>query len=93
MGGALLGLVLAAGALVPAARGQDPAAVDRAVERGLAWLESRQRFDGSFERSPRTGKTALAVYALLKCGRPATDGGVQRGLAHLETAEGGGTYD
>ena len=36
MGGALLGLVLAAGALVPAARGQDPAAVDRAVERGLA---------------------------------------------------------
>ncbi len=93
MGSGLLALVLAAGALMPAARGQDPAAVDRAVERGLAWLESRQRFDGSFERSPRTGKTALAVYALLKCGRPATDSGVQRGLAHLETAEGGGTYD
>ncbi len=93
VGSGLLALVLAAGALMPAARGQDPAAVDRAVERGLAWLESRQRFDGSFERSPRTGKTALAVYALLKCGRPATDSGVQRGLAHLETAEGGGTYD
>ena len=86
-------LLLATCIATPSARAQDPGAVDRAVERGLRWLEGRQRFDGSFERAPRTGRTALAVYTLLKSGRSATDAGVQRGLAHLETADGGGTYD
>lgn len=51
------------------------------VRRGLRWLRSSQKGDGSWSGS--TGITALALLALLNAGADATDTAVSKGLAYL----------
>lgn len=66
------------------------AAVNRAIERGVAWLRERQQRDGTFEIRPvqmfmipgpgTLGPTALALYTLRACGVPADDAAVVKGF-------------
>ncbi len=76
------------------------AAIDDAIQRGVAWLKARQLPSGawpSLEKLPpypgSTGPThdyqpelsALALLALLKCGVPPADSCIVKGLAWLKT--------
>jgi hypothetical protein len=63
--------------LTPAAPAEDTKAVDRAVERGVAYLRATQRKDGRWPL-PAIGATALAGLTLLECGIPADDPGIQK---------------
>lgn len=82
------------------------ARVKQAIEKGVAWLKTRQRPDGGFgdlgtEVKTYTGTSlvyqyplgpsALALYALLKCGVPANDEVVRRGFGWLKKAGKAGT--
>ena len=77
----------------PEARGVDVASVadiqgkiNEAIDKGAAWLMTRQARDGSWEQNQpqyRNGMTALAAYAALKSGISAEDPGMVRALAFL----------
>jgi len=59
--------------------------VNRAIDRGVEWLKTQQRPDGSFpcdHRQP-VGATALSTYALLKSGVLASDPVVQKAIGFL----------
>jgi hypothetical protein len=74
-------------------------AVDTAIERGVEWLRGRQSRDGSwgpcvagwvYDGSPtddltcyHIGPTAFAIYTLAKCGVPASEPEIRRGLRWL----------
>lgn len=74
-----------------------PIRVDRAIERGVAWLRTKQDDEGSFglvggqpyENAEAkiyvypAGVTSLALLTLLKCGVPPDDAHVRRGFAYL----------
>ena len=89
-----LGGVLLALAGATATRGDPPPAappaapaqadVDKAIERGAAWLRSEQRPDGSFSRD--LGKTALGLYALAHAGMAPDSDAAKRGTAFLLVA-------
>ena len=73
--------------------------VNAAIDRGVAWLRAKQRTDGTwgdtssagsraYDGSSNTyefpaGPTALAMYALLKCGVPGDDPGIRKGFDAL----------
>ncbi|MBI4617511.1 MAG: terpene cyclase/mutase family protein [Planctomycetes bacterium] len=57
------------------------AAVDGAVEKGVAWLKGQQKDDGSFGDP---GYTALALYALLKSDVHRDDPVIQKGFDFLK---------
>lgn len=68
-------------------------AIDAAVARGVDWLLRAQNRDGSWScdfagaethHSIRSGNTALATYALTKCGLSADHAALQRALLCLE---------
>lgn len=62
-------------------------AIDKAIERGVAHLISRQLRDGSWSCNQRgfpTGQTALCVYTLLRAGLSLDHPSIQRGLAYLD---------
>ncbi len=69
------------------------AAVDRAIDRGVAFLRTLQQPDGSFavrpipmfhiEGTASLGPTALALYTLRACGAPREDPDVRRGFQRL----------
>jgi squalene cyclase len=59
-----------------------PAAIDRAVARGLKWLLSEQREDGSFGTT--AGETGLALWALRHCGTARDDRASLRAAERLE---------
>jgi hypothetical protein len=87
------------GRLVPKADlGLPPAfqgAIDAAIERGVAYLLSRQLRDGSWQNSTASfveGQTALATYALLRSGLTSAHPAVARALAHLAEVEPTETY-
>ncbi|MCP3918599.1 MAG: hypothetical protein GY711_23880 [bacterium] len=88
-------------ALTAAVSGQEPAApdaaaIERAVERGVARMIELQELDGSFRYSCAAfmpGQTSLTVYTLLKCGVHAEHQAIQRALAFLETVEAEHVYD
>jgi len=72
--------------------------VDAAVDRGIAWLKSRQQADGSFPgrwagEGYRTGETALALLTLLKGGVAPDDPAIARGFAWLEAQPLQRTYE
>ncbi|MBI5722530.1 MAG: DUF4159 domain-containing protein [Planctomycetes bacterium] len=70
--------------------------IEKAVEKGRAWLLSRQQTDGSWPAKMRTGPTALAICALLASGVPAKDEKIQKALEWLKAADSlqaGNTYD
>lgn len=74
--------------LVTAPRaGDDPVA--SAVKRGVAWLRSEQKADGSFGSNP--GETALALMALRHSGVPAADKACMKAARNLERALPDGT--
>ena len=72
------------------------AAIDRAIERGVAWLLGQQELDGSWDYGsggPRAGPTALAVYTLVKAGVSPRHHAVQRALLSIEEYPPDQTYD
>ncbi len=74
----------------PAAAADEPTLgvqVNRAVDKGVAWLKTVQNADGSFQ-GPYTqqypvGQTALALYALSKSKVPADDPVVAKAIAYV----------
>jgi hypothetical protein len=72
-------------ALAPAARAVDKETVQRAIDKGVAYLKQVQGQNGSWsysqdgnDESSTTGATALAGMTLLECGVPANDPAVQK---------------
>ena len=63
--------------------------VEAAIKKGVAWLKSKQKPNGSW--GPRKGyplgDTALVTYALLSCGESAQDAKVKKGLDFLAANE------
>src|SRR5438128_4563520 len=80
--------------------GPDPEAVQAAMAKGVAFLRTAQRSDGSWGEIPGAikliiankegsydfpvGPTALALYALLECGVKKDDATLKPGFAHAE---------
>jgi hypothetical protein len=78
----------------PPPAAQSPEEVNRAVQRGVDYLKSRQRRDGSwpgYENYPG-GTTALVTLALLSCDVPTDDPRIALALAHLRRIEPSQTY-
>jgi hypothetical protein len=69
--------LLAAAVLAPAAAAAEPAGVNQAIDRGVAYLKGQQRADGTWPRG-EIGATALAGLALLECQVPAGDPTVRK---------------
>jgi len=65
----------------------EPARVDKAVEKGSAWVKQQQQPDGSWKDrwfpAYRTGETAISLLALLKCGTKPEDPAIQKGFDWL----------
>lgn len=80
-------------ALVPlassAAAKPDKARVDKAVEKGAAWVKARQGADGAWhdrwnkDSAYPVGETAIALLALLKCGVAPSDPAINKGFDWL----------
>lgn len=95
---ALLSLLALGGAADPAEKAPpkvDPQAVNRAIDRGLAFLKRQQNDkEGTWiyageGKNPGTlsvGMTALAALTLLHCGVPSTDPAVQKAARFLRAA-------
>lgn len=69
----------------PTLREMQPA-ISAAIDKGTAWLISRQHRDGSWEshQDPYpAGMTSLATYTLLKQGIPPSHPSIQRALSYL----------
>jgi len=65
----------------------DQARIDKAVEKGAAWVKKRQLPDGNWkdkwEHAYKTGETALSLLTLLKCGTKPDDPAIQKGFEWL----------
>jgi hypothetical protein len=70
-------IVLAVAVAGPAAGAAEPAGVNQAIDRGVAYLKGLQRPDGTWPRD-EVGATALAGLALLECRVPADDPAVRK---------------
>jgi uncharacterized protein (TIGR03067 family) len=69
------------------ARGADDPAIERAIDRGVAYLRKTQTPDGSWQySSPAAGMTALAGLTLLECGVDGKDPAVQKAAKYLRDA-------
>ncbi len=68
--------------------------VDRAVERGVRWLKSKQNADGRISDpvDGGPGATALAVQALVHSGVPLEEDSIRRGYSYISKRV-GRTYD
>ncbi|MFQ5845485.1 MAG: prenyltransferase/squalene oxidase repeat-containing protein, partial [Planctomycetota bacterium] len=75
--------IRAGNSLCVAAHPPDPAAVRRAVERGVAWLRRQQRPGGGCG-TRKAGRTALALLALRHSGVPAADQACRAAATRLE---------
>jgi hypothetical protein len=83
--------------LVPAGRGADTQQVQKAIDRGVAYLKGFQGRDGAWAYTeevvqtrdrggPTVGATALAGLTLLECGVPADDAAVQKAAGVVREA-------
>ncbi len=74
--------------------GEFQPAVDKAVEKGVAWLKSKQLDDGSFQKNAEyeMGYSAISLLALLKSGVPRFDPVVYKGFERLKTLDFTKTY-
>lgn len=82
-----LALSLPAGAQGAAAAHATQAQIDEAIDRGAAYLISRQELDGSWRANEyryTSGQTGLSLYTLLKAGVPRTHPSIQRGIGFLK---------
>jgi hypothetical protein len=66
-------------------RGADDPAIQRAVEKGVAYLKRSQQPDGRWKHD-EIGATALAALTLLECGVPANDPAIQKAAAVIREA-------
>jgi hypothetical protein len=82
IGGMAFSLVVLLTAPVSAA---DERAIEKAIDRGVAFLRQLQQPDGTWPRH-EIGATALASLTLLECGVPTNDPAVQRAAAVLRQA-------
>ncbi len=96
----VLCLAAAAGARSAAQEAEEkppaPEDVDRATERGIAFLLNAQEADGSWagmDRNLYYGMTALAAYTLLQCGVPEEHPAIRSALAYVEARPCHRTYD
>jgi len=83
------------GCEMQAARGTSQLDINRAVDRGVAYLLRRQLIDGSWEETQfqyRNGGTALVLYTLLSSGVDPHHPAILRGLEYLRTAPSSHTY-
>lgn len=80
-----LGVLVLSTACVRSLEGQTPQQVENAIERGVDYLKSMQRVDGSWDDFPNYdgGITALATLALLSCDEPPDSPEIQRALQVL----------
>src|SRR5947209_2129858 len=62
---------------LPSAWAGDDGDIERAVDRGVGFLKSQQRVDGTWSHEHVMGATALAALTLLECNVPANDPAVQ----------------
>src|SRR5262249_61729735 len=76
---------LLAVALAAPARAADADAIQRAIDRGVAYLKSQQRDNGTWPHE-KTGATALAGLALLECGVPPDDPAVKKAAEAVRQA-------
>ncbi|WP_165071316.1 DUF4159 domain-containing protein [Paludisphaera rhizosphaerae] len=89
LGAAALAAVVLAGQGIPA-RGEVTARqVEEAIRRGIAYLKSQQKADGSWERirnqhQHSAGTTALITHALIAAGEPVDSPTIRRAVANLE---------
>jgi hypothetical protein len=75
----------------PPLRESDPSAlpremqaeVNRAIDKGLAYLKGKQQLSGSWEGNYTTAYAALPALTLLECGVPASDPLVQKAAAFV----------
>jgi hypothetical protein len=72
----------------------DAGQVRKSIERGVAFLKSKQDQNGNWPEHLNQvgGVTALCTLALLNCGVPADDDSVQRALRYLRTLKPSTTY-
>lgn len=75
-------------------------AIKKAIQRGVAWLRTRQKHNGSFvdeggsfARDFPVGSTALCVMALLHSGVKADDPAIRKGFAYVTGEPFRKTYD
>ncbi len=74
-------------ACVQPAQSVERAAIDRAIERGVGFLRTLQRPDGTWSFPQQVmGATALAGLTLLECGAEANDKSVAAAADHVRTA-------
>lgn len=81
--GVLLGMAVSGG---PVSAEVTSAEVNRAIERGVKWLRSRQLADGSWpygQAAWQDGATALSVFALLVAGVEPGDPAVEAGIRYF----------
>ncbi len=82
-----LALALALALALPVFAKPDQARIDKAVEKGTAWVKKLQKPDGSWtdKWAPayQTGETALSLLTLLKCGTKPEDPAIQKGFGWL----------
>ncbi|MFG0317289.1 MAG: hypothetical protein ACF8XB_08455, partial [Planctomycetota bacterium JB042] len=82
--------------LIPRTAEIDPAAVDAATRRGIAYLLDRQEPDGTWVGMDRVhyyGMTALAVYTLVQAGVRKDHPAIRAGIAAMESRPCHRTYD
>jgi hypothetical protein len=84
MGRAGLALIVVA-VLAAAGSAAEPAGVNQAIDRGVAYLKTLQRPDGTWPRI-EIGATALAGLTLLECQVPADDPAVRKAAQAVRAA-------
>jgi hypothetical protein len=80
---------------INAEKSANPIDVDRAIRKGTDWLIYTQMLDGSWghlQSQYRNGATALALYALLRCGVSPESAAVQKGISFISAAYPEKTY-
>src|SRR5581483_923274 len=79
------------------AGGPEQARVDKAIEKGAAWVKGRQNADGTWKdrwaSAYNSGETALSLLTLLKCGTKPEDPSIQKGFDWLLEQPFKKTYD
>ena len=66
-------------------RAAENGAVQRAIDKGVAFLKSKQEQDGRWKHE-EIGATSLAALTLLECGVPANDPGIQKAADVIRAA-------
>jgi Squalene-hopene cyclase C-terminal domain len=74
--------------------GPDDAAYERSISRGLEYLGQAQSEDGSYSSEAGPGITAIAAFAMLRCGSTPNEPHVAKALEYLErfVQDDGGIY-